>query len=124
MGYYIDETGAYYEGDKASPEDIDVLQRPDAGHAWVNGEWVPSPAPVPASVSRRQAWAALIKTASMASVKAAIDAMPGTEGDLARNDFYNAQSYERSWPLIQSMQQVLGWTSAQVYDLFRLADTL
>jgi hypothetical protein len=42
MTYFIGQ-GGYYEGDKMSPEDIEVTCRPDFTYIWVDGEWVVDP---------------------------------------------------------------------------------
>jgi len=39
MGFYLDQNGNYYEGDKADWRDTEVTQRPDYRYIW-NKEWV------------------------------------------------------------------------------------
>lgn len=40
MGYYIDQQGNYYEGDKADYRDTSVPQRPSPFYDWVGNQWV------------------------------------------------------------------------------------
>ena len=40
MGFYINQTGNYYEGDKADWRDKEVPQRPDHTYIWKDDEWV------------------------------------------------------------------------------------
>lgn len=39
-GFFIDTNGNYYEGDRASPADLEVPQRPSARHKWIDGAWI------------------------------------------------------------------------------------
>lgn len=39
MGYFIDQKGRYYEGDRANQEDVEVPRRPTPLHVWVAGNW-------------------------------------------------------------------------------------
>lgn len=41
--YWLTEVGDYYEGDRQSPDDVLVAQRPSARHIWQGGAWVPGP---------------------------------------------------------------------------------
>ena len=40
MSYFIDQNGSYYEGDKASLGDKEVMQRPSFQHKWTGSDWV------------------------------------------------------------------------------------
>lgn len=40
MGFYIDDSGVYYEGDRIDPEHIAVDQRPGSAFTYVSGEWI------------------------------------------------------------------------------------
>lgn len=40
MGFYIDNQGNYYEGDKTEYSHLDVPQRPSIEHIWENDMWV------------------------------------------------------------------------------------
>lgn len=92
--------------------------------AAILAEWsanANAPAPVPFQVPRRQAIAALIKTGKRAQVEAALAAIPGEAGALARNDYYESLYFQRHWPLMESMKPILNWTDADLDNLFRLA---
>ena len=91
---------------------------------WKNGvlvETTATAAVVPQAVSMAQARAALIYAGLIAQVDAAIQAMPGMEGDLARNDWEFRQTVERSSPLVSSLSAALGLTEAQLDTLFSQA---
>lgn len=38
-GFFVDVNGNYYEGDKASADDVVVPKRPTPLHKWVNDGW-------------------------------------------------------------------------------------
>lgn len=40
MGYFVDNQGNYYEGDRANLSDKSVSQRPSKNHNFINNEWV------------------------------------------------------------------------------------
>lgn len=61
-GFFIDTNGNYYEGDKASPSDVDVPKRPSALHKWVSGAWVQDLA------SAQQAQLAIVGAACAAAI--------------------------------------------------------
>lgn len=75
-------------------------------------------AKVPQSVTARQGMAELIDRDLVAAVQAVLDAIPGKEGALARNDFTKSQEWERRWPLIAQLQPALGWSDAFVDEMF------
>lgn len=124
MGFYIDQNGGYYEGDKAHWQDQEVPQRPSANHTWNGSAWVPAPLPVPAVVTMRQARLALLQFGLLAQVNTAVANMPGTQGDAARIEWEFSSTVERNRPLVQALGAALGMTDAQLDDLFRLAATL
>lgn len=39
MGYFLDSNGSYYEGDKASPDDQEVVKRPSFVDTWSGTAW-------------------------------------------------------------------------------------
>lgn len=82
------------------------------------------PVPVPDVVTMRQARLALLQSGLLATVQAAVDAMPGGEGDAARIEWEFSSTVERSRPLVKSLAAALPLTEAQLDDLFRLAATL
>lgn len=124
MGFYIDQDGGYYEGDKAHWQDQEVPQRPSANHTWNGSAWVPAPLPVPAVVTMRQARLALLKNNMLTQVNTAVANMPGAAGDTARIEWEFSSTVERNRPLVQSLIGALGLTESQLDDLFRLAATL
>ena len=73
---------------------------------------------VPVSVTKRQGMAELIDRDLLAGIQGVLDGMASKPGDLARNDFANSQEWRRTWPLIEQMRQVFGWTDAFVDELF------
>jgi hypothetical protein len=90
------------------------------GDLW-DGETFTRPEPavvVPQVVSARQGMAELIDRDLVPTVQAVLDAIPGKEGALARNDFLKAAEWERTWPLIVQLQPVLGWSDAFVDEMF------
>lgn len=97
----------------------DVPFTPEEEAAWT--AMLDAPAPVPVQVPRRQAIAALIKTGKRAQVEAALAAIPGETGELARNDYYDSLYFQRNWPLMEAMKPILNWTDADLDNLFRLA---
>lgn len=124
MGFYIDQNGGYYEGDKAHWQDQDVPQRPSANHTWNGSAWVVAPLPVPAVVTMRQARLALLQNGMLTQVNDAVAGMPGAAGDAARIEWEFSSTVERNRPLVQSLIGALGLTESQLDDLFRLAATL
>jgi hypothetical protein len=77
----------------------------------------PTPDPVPASVSPRQARTALRAAGLLSAVNAAVAAA----GEQAQIDWDYALEVRRDNPLIASMAAGLNLTSEQVDDLFRAA---
>lgn len=98
----------------------------DIGDLW-DGQKLTRPAPVvktPESVTPRQGRAILIINGHMAQIQGLLDAMAGTDGELARNDFATALEWRRDWPLIEQMRVALGWTAEYVDELFVAAAKL
>jgi hypothetical protein len=83
-----------------------------------------APPPVPQVVSMRQARRALLSSGLLAQVDAAVAAIPGAEGEVARIEWEYSGTVERSWPLVLSIGTSLGITDEQMDDLFLLAATL
>lgn len=78
----------------------------------------PSPPPVPASVSRFQARAAL----AMAGLLPAVDAAIAASGSvIAQIAWADAQVFERGSPTIAGLASAIGLTDAQIDNLFRTA---
>jgi hypothetical protein len=99
---------------------IDASLGGSIGDLW-DGQTFTKPAPVvvvPQVVTARQGMAELIDRDLVATVQGVLDAIPGKEGELARNDFNKAQEWERNWPLIIQLQPVLNWSDAFVDEMF------
>jgi hypothetical protein len=75
-------------------------------------------ASVPPSVSMAKARAVLITGGHMASITAALDAMTGIEGEVARSNWEFATTVDRDDPLTQSLATALGLTDLQMDALF------
>jgi len=80
--------------------------------------------PVPQSVTMRQARQALILAGKDEAVDAALAAIPGTAGKLARAEWEKSQAVERDRPLVVQMGAALGLSEADLDQLFILAETL
>lgn len=101
------------------------IERPSPNHvAQADGSWVVPPAPVPASVTMRQARQAMLYAGILAQVDALIAAMPGEEGESARIDWAYAHDVKRDWPLIGALGPQLGLTERQIDDLFVYAGSI
>ena len=80
---------------------------------------------VPQSVSMRQAREALIRRGHIAAVDDYIAAIPGIEGEIARNEWNRSQVVERNRPLTLAMAQIIGLDVPDELDeLFIYAVTL
>lgn len=119
-GFFIDQNGGYYEGDRQDSAHESVDRRPSDKHVRVNGAWV-YVQPVPTTVTMRQAQRALYDAGLLASVEAAIASFPGTLGDKARIDWRTAQEVKRSDPIVQALIPSLGLTEPQLDALFTAA---
>jgi hypothetical protein len=76
------------------------------------------------SVAMWQARAALQKNGMLVTVDAAIAALSGDFGDIAKIQWNFASTVERDNPLISSMQKNLGLSDEQIDELFAYAATL
>lgn len=124
MGFYIDSSGGYYEGDKINQTDIVVPRRPDVNHSWSAGSWVPIQPAVPVVVTMRQARLALLNAGLLPSVSNTIAGLLGTSGDAARIEWEFSPTLKRDHPLVASLSASLGLTSAQLDALFTAAALL
>ena len=114
-----------------SPDCADAIAAPEPKHVWIDGgithiyTGADIPAPVvPAEVTMRQARLALLQAGKLASVNAAVAAMPGVAGDAARIEWEFSSTVERHRPLVEALGASLGTTAEQLDDLFRTAATL
>lgn len=96
------EIGAIYDGEAFTPPP-------------------PRPAPVPETVSPRQARLALLGIGMLDAVEQALAAIPGPQGKAALIDWEYATEVQRSSPLIAALGPALGLNSEQIDDLFRAA---
>lgn len=96
------------------------------GDAYSNGLFisVSTPAPVPASVTRAQARAALFKAGLLDTIDAYVGGLTGDDGRLTQIWWADALNFERASPTIAAIGTVLGLTSDQIDGLFRTADGL
>lgn len=79
---------------------------------------------VPASVTMRQARLALLGAGMLQTISAALNAMPGDEGESARIEWEYATQVDRHSPLVASMTAVMQTTDAAIDQLFIHAATL
>lgn len=82
------------------------------------------PAPVPAEVPMYKVRKFLIKEGLMPTVQAALDAMPGEAGELARVDFEYAPNLVRAAPLVQGVGAAVGLTSEEIDAMLIAAEAL
>ena len=101
--------------DVVEPEILDALglePAPDTPDA---------PAPVPQSVTMRQAQLALLGAGLLDDVEAAIAAIPGDAGRAAQITWDKSSAVERGNPLIGQLAETLGLDEAALDALFILA---
>jgi hypothetical protein len=82
------------------------------------------PTPVPKSVTMRQACQALTIVGKLDDVNAALAAMQGLAGELARIEWEKSQVVERNRPLVLSMGAMLGMSTSDMDQLFIMAKGL
>lgn len=79
---------------------------------------------IPGEVTMRQARQALILAGLDEAVEAAIDAIPGVPGKLARAEWDKSQTVQRDRALVNQLGAGLGLTPQQIDALFITAATL
>ncbi|MBK6742515.1 MAG: hypothetical protein IPG66_05860 [Hydrogenophilales bacterium] len=89
-----------------------------AAQAPVPPEYVAPVAEVPAAVSMRQARLALLGAGLLASVNAALAAMPGAAGEAARIEWEYAHEIRRDSPLVAGLSGALAISGEQLDALF------
>lgn len=95
-------------------------------YLWDGAKVVPAPPPaprVPESVPMLDARLTLIAAGKMAAVRAYLDALPGVEGQQAREYFEFALTMKRNHPLVQGIPPEI-MTEAEKDDLFIKAGEL
>lgn len=91
--------------------------------AWVAAEntpepYTPEPAPVPQSISMRQARLALLGAGLLTAIDAAIDALPSPQKEAARIEWEYATEVRRDNALLQALTPGLGLEAAALDALF------
>lgn len=96
--------------------------------SWVAAGGVPDPCPnlpVPQSLTRAQARAALIVSGLIDQVQPAIDAIQDpVQRALVQNDWDNRLTFERNNTTLLALSGLLGLADGAIDDLFRLGVTL
>ena len=107
------EDGQQYERD-CTPEEITEIEARKV-----------APAPVPETVTRRQAKQALAINGKLSLVQPAIDAIPDpAQRTLMQIEWDDSQEFQRSRASLVAIGTAIGLDSAGIDDLFRLAVTL
>jgi hypothetical protein len=115
----------------------DLIDVPDALYAALLGkaitvgddgmprEYVPEgPAPIPVSVTMRQARQALLATGRLAAVELAIASLPGALSEQARIDWEFAATVDRESPTVALLAGALDMTPEDLDQLFVLAASI
>lgn len=116
--YWRTPSGSYYEGDRQSPEDVLVPQRPTSRHVWQGGAWVPGPAAVPEALTPSQFWQQIEADGLTAAADALIDSLPDP---LQRIRARRVVEYRRDDVQLVAMAVTLGMDSEQIDEFFREA---
>lgn len=84
-----------------------------------------SGSPIPPDVTPRQIRQALILSGvSMQSIADALSTLPSPQKELAQTEWEYSTMFIRTNPLVNSVGAMLGWTSAQLDNLWNYARTL
>lgn len=76
-------------------------------------------------VTPRQIRQALVASGvSLADIETALNSLPEPTKSYAKIEWEYSVSFQRNRPLVNSVGQMLGWTSEQVDNLWRLAGSL
>ena len=123
--------GAYFT--LSAPEDFESIGDGPTRRAvidWLAAGNTPEPAdpappaPVPQSVTMRQARLALLGAGKLAAVESAIDALPEPQKTAARIEWEYSNELHRNRELVQALAPALGLTSEQLDTLFITASAL
>lgn len=120
--YYADANGNYvgaFEGALPPAGSIEVPAPNHGKDHWNGTAWVPY-APVPQSVTNRQAKLALHAAGLLSTVNTAI----AGAGEAAQIEWEYAQTVDRASGLVPQMATALGMSDAQIDALFIAAATL
>lgn len=77
---------------------------------------------VPSRVPMRKARKALRAAGLLAQIESALDAIPGPEGEDARDDWEYSSEVHRDNPTLQALSSLIGITEEQLDQLFITAD--
>lgn len=127
--------------DNTDPETTVLFQRiRDAEDAEPWEEPTPAPDPVPAAISRRQFYTALLATGLLntdeyfaalrgdtplpAPLQTIIDGLPLDQQVIATGLLIAATDFQRDHPLVDVFRNAMGWTVPQVDQFFRDAAQL
>jgi hypothetical protein len=108
--YWDSETNQQLERD-CTPEEV----------AEIELRKLPQPTPIPQSVTMRQARLALLAAGKLASVTAAINALPSPQKEAAQIEWEYSQTVERNRGFVLLLGAALGLTDAQLDGLFLTA---
>jgi hypothetical protein len=84
----------------------------------------PEPVPVPQEVPTWALREVCMIRGHTAAITAAIEALPEPPREIAKNRWNHKDTISRGSSMISAMQQILGWTSDYVDELFRAAFAL
>lgn len=76
------------------------------------------PPPIPTEVTMRQARLALLEAGLLDDVEAAVNAIPGINGERARIEWSFSNTVKKNQPITQMLAQVIGLTPQQIDDMF------
>jgi len=93
---------------------------------WIDGAWVVAPIviPVPDQVSMWALREAVMFAGEMTAIKNALDHLPEPQKSIAWNRWEYKENIVRNSPIIIQLQQLLGWTSDFVDNLYKSAQTI
>jgi len=120
---YINENIGYYVGDKISPNDIDVIERPDEFHEYINSEWVFNEILKRASIPTLSKWD-VRKILTKVGLRAAVEAFIATSTQENKDAWECAADYERLDPVLAAAALALGISDDQLDQMWALKGTV
>ena len=82
------------------------------------------PSDLPDVTPRQMRQALVISGVSMDQITQALSSLPEPTKSMAQIEWEYSLAFQRKRPIVESVRLVLGWTSKQVDDLWKLAATL